>query len=208
MRACAFVPGHVTGFFEIYDEAEEIRQKGSRGAGICLSLGARTVVEVLNSEKQKIEVFINERKVQTPVTELVVKKILDDEPFDVKVSSTLELPQGQGFGMSGAGALSVSLALTKALGLSLSTNEIVCMAHEAEINCATGLGDVMPQSIGGVVLRKKEGCFPFGVMENIRVKDSEVVLCVVGKELSTKDIIMDPTHKKNINEHGQNCLKE
>jgi pantoate kinase len=208
LKACAFVPGHVTGFFEVQDEAKDIRQRGSRGVGICLSKGANTTVEVSDSEKQSIEVLINQKKADAKVTEFVVKKVLGDEPFQVKVSSVLDLPQSQGFGMSGAGALSSSMALVKALDLEYSKNEVVCIAHWAEIMCGTGLGDIMPQSVGGVVIRKKEGCPPFGILENIENVDEKVVLCVIGDELSTKNIITNPGYRKKINEYGNECLQQ
>lgn len=208
MKACAFVPGHITGFFEIHDEAKDIRQRGSRGVGICLSKGVKTTVEVSEAEKQSIEVLINQKKADAKVTEFVVKKILGDEPFQVKVSSVSDLPQGQGFGMSGAGALSSSMALVEALGLEYSKDEMVCIAHWAEIMCSTGLGDVMPQSVGGAVIRKKEGCSPFGVLENVGTVDEKVVLCVVGDELSTKDIITHSGYRNKINEYGNECLQQ
>ncbi|UCG68035.1 MAG: hypothetical protein JSV09_09350 [Thermoplasmata archaeon] len=208
MRAHAFVPGHVTGFFEILDEDKDIRKRGSKGAGICLSKGVRTTVEVTESEKQSIEILINNDKAEAKVTELVIKKIIGDNPYQVKISSIIELPQGQGFGMSGAGALSTSLALTKVLNLDLSKDDIVCIAHWAEITCDTGLGDVMSQSKGGAVIRKKEGCPPFGILEDIKAEDEEIVLCVIGPELPTRDIITNPQHKNRINEYGNVCLKE
>lgn len=208
MRACAFVPGHVTGFFAIHDQAVDIRQRGSRGAGICLSKGVHTTVEVSESEKKSVEVQINNNKADAKVTEFVISKIIGDEPFQVKVSSVLELPQGQGFGMSGAGALSSSLALVEALDLDLSRDEIVCIAHWAEITCGSGLGDVMPQSVGGVVIRKREGCPPFGILEDLEIEDRDIVLCVVGKELSTQDIITHPDRRNKINEYGDECLSQ
>lgn len=208
LRASAFVPGHVTGFFNIQDKAEDIRQRGSKGAGICLSKGVYTEVEVLGGEGQEIEILINKSKARAQVTRLAVETILGGEPLKIRISSSLELPQGQGFGMSGAGALSSALALVKALDMDMSTDEIVCAAHEAEITCSTGLGDVMPQSVGGVVIRRTEGCSPFGMVENLEVEDKEVVLCVIGKELPTKDIITNPGLRTRISEHGDTCLKE
>ncbi len=208
MKACAFAPGHVTGFFEIHDEAKDIRQRGSKGAGICLSKGVFTMVEVTESDKNSIEIFLNEEKDEAPVTKYVIEKIIGNKTYEVKVSSTLELPQGQGFGISGAGALSSSLALSKALGLELTTDEIICIAHQAEISCHTGLGDVMPQSIGGVVTREREGCHPFGKIKNIDVMDVEIVLCIIGGALATGDIITDLEHKKRINKHGKKCLQK
>ncbi len=207
MSCSAFVPGHVTGFFEIHDEAEDIRKRGSKGAGICISKGVFTIVEVSESEKKNIQVFLNEEKDDAPVTKYVVEKIIGDKTYDVKVMSTLELPQGQGLGISGAGALSTSLALSKALDLKLTRDEIICIAHEAEITCHTGLGDVMPQSIGGVVIREREGCSTFGTIKNIDVEDVEIVLCIIGEEIATKDIITDIEHKERINKYGEKCLQ-
>jgi pantoate kinase len=208
LSSSAFVPGHLTGFFEIRDEAKDIRQRGSRGAGTCLSKGVFTIVEVTESEKKSIEIYLNEEKDEAPVTRYVVEKIIGNKTYDVKILSTLELPQGQGFGISGAGALSTSLALSKALNLKFTTDEIICIAHQAEIACHTGLGDVMPQSIGGVVTREREGCHPYGLIKNIDVEDVEIVLCIIGGAVATRDIIMDLEHKTRINEHGEKCLKK
>ena len=207
MSCSAFVPGHVTGFFEIHDEAEDIRQRGSRGAGICLSKGVFTIVEVVESDKKSIQVFLNEEKDEAPVTRYVVEKIIGNKTYDIKVSSTLELPQGQGLGISGAGALSTSLALSKALDLKLTRDEIICIAHEAEITCHTGLGDVMPQSIGGVVTREREGCHPYGIIKNVDVEDVEIVLCIIGEGIATRDIITDIENKERINKYGEKCLQ-
>jgi pantoate kinase len=185
LKASSFVPGHITGFFEIHDNAEDIRQKGSRGAGICMSLGIRTSVTVSESKVQSIEVLIDDKIEKESVTELAIKNIIGDKPYEINVESKSELPAGQGFGMSGAGALGASLALDSVLGMSLPKDEIICAAHCAEIVCGTGLGDVMPQSAGGIVIRKKEGCPPYGVLEKIGSEDIDIVLCIIGEELST-----------------------
>jgi pantoate kinase len=208
LKASSFVPGHITGFFEIHDNAEDIRQKGSRGAGICMSLGIRTSVTVSESKVQSIEVLIDDKIEKESVTELAIKNIIGDKPYEINVESKSELPAGQGFGMSGAGALGASLALDSVLGMSLPKDEIICAAHCAEIVCGTGLGDVMPQSAGGIVIRKKEGCPPYGVLEKIGSEDIDIVLCIIGEELSTKSIITDSKHRKKINEYGHHCLSQ
>ncbi|UCF08163.1 MAG: pantothenate kinase [Thermoplasmata archaeon] len=208
LSGSAFSPGHVTGFFEIYDEAKDVRQKGSRGAGICLSMGVRTEVKVLKGKKQEIEILLNGRAETAPVTRHVVKRMVGDKKLKIQVESSVGLPSGQGFGMSGAGALSTALALSQALDLKLSENEMTCLAHEAEIACGCGLGDVMPQSRGGVVIRRKEGCHPYGLLESVDVRSADIVLCIVGESVSTKEIITDPIHKKRINKHGARCLSE
>jgi pantoate kinase len=208
LRATAFAPGHVTGFFAIYDSAKKMRHQGSRGAGICLSLGAHSIVGVTGSSYQQIDVLLNNERVSESVTEYAIRRILGNEPAKVKVVTTLDLPVGQGFGMSAAGALSACLALESALNMGLKREDVICAAHEAEINYHTGLGDVLPQSIGGVVLRKMEGCPPFGVVEVMEAVEKGVVLCIIGEGLSTKEIITDEEHKKRITQMGTHCLRE
>jgi pantoate kinase len=206
LKASSFVPGHITGFFEIHDKADDIRERGSRGAGICLSLGIRTTMMISESKVQSIEVLIDDKIEKESVTEVAIRNIIGENPYEINVESKSELPAGQGFGMSGAGALGASLALDSALGLGLSKEKIICGAHCAEVACGTGLGDVMPQSAGGIVIRKKEGCPPYGILEKIDSEDIDIVLCIIGEELSTKSIITDFQHRKKINENGRECL--
>ena len=54
----------------------------------------------------------------------------------------------------------------------------------------TGLGDVYPQSVGGLVVRTEPGVDPHGSIQRFR-KEREVVLCIVGPPLSTKDVLED-----------------
>jgi len=208
LEGSAFAPGHVTGFFEIRDEVKDVRLRGSTGVGICLSLGVQTDVGITRAKKREIGIQINGREVDAPVTRHVVERMVGPKKLKVNVESVLGLPQGQGFGMSGAGALSAATALSEALKLKLSRSEVTCIAHEAEIACGTGLGDVMPQSNGGIVIRRKEGCYPYGVLENVDVRSGEVVLCVIGESVSTKNIIEDKRHKESINKNGARCLSE
>ncbi|HJX04433.1 MAG TPA: hypothetical protein VJ489_01295, partial [Thermoplasmata archaeon] len=59
-KAAAFSPGHVTGFFEIC-RSDDLLSTGSRGAGLCLTLGAASEVRVADSARKSIEVSINGR---------------------------------------------------------------------------------------------------------------------------------------------------
>jgi pantoate kinase len=208
LKVSAFAPGHVTGFFAIHDQPKKSRHKGSRGAGICLSKGVHSVVGITGSGTQEIEVFINNEKINGSVTEYAVSRLLGHELLKIKVSSTMELPSGQGFGMSGAGALSACMALAAVLDVGIKKNEVICAAHEAEIKFKTGLGDVLPQSVGGVVMRKMEGCPPFGIVEKVPCDETDVVLCIIGEDLFTKDIITDEEYKKKITEFGTKALRE
>jgi pantoate kinase len=208
LKASAFVPGHVTGFFSIHDQSRKLRHRGSRGVGICLSKGVHTVVGITGSVRQSIDVFINDHMADAPLTKYAVQRLLGNDPLKVIIYVTLELPVSQGFGMSGAGALSSCLAVAEALEREFMEDEIICAAHEAEVKFKTGLGDVISQSMGGVVMRKMEGCPPFGVVEQMESTEKEIVLCVIGEGLPTKDIISDPVHKRKINDYGDSFLRD
>ena len=66
----AFCPGHVTAFFEVRDDSDP-RAKGSRGAGLCLGLGVRTVARAREAPHPSIDVLVNERRQKAEVTQRV-----------------------------------------------------------------------------------------------------------------------------------------
>lgn len=206
MKAKAFSPSHITAFFEIRDKAKDIKKVGSRGSGICLSRGVLTEVEVKDGE-QKIEIFLNGKKTNAETTRYAVKRLIGNKNYSVKIKSNFELPISQGFGISGAGALSSVLAISKAIKLNLSYWEIASFAHEGEVICKTGLGDVVSQTIGGVEIRRKEGIIPYGIVENI-VANNEILICIVGKKIYTKNILTNLLLREKINFYGRKCLKE
>jgi len=205
MRSVAFAPGHISGFFEpVFFNQDPIRT-GSRGAGINVSLGAVTEVVVENSAKQNIEIFINNKKSDSQVTRLAIKYLIGEKPLKLIVRTKLDLPIGQGFGMSAAGALSSSIALAKIVGL--SKFDAIKAAHCAEVQLRTGLGDVLASSFGGIEIRREAGLPPWGMIEHIPGK-YDVVLCVVGKKINTKNVLLDNKKIKEISEHGRYCVKK
>ncbi len=204
MIAKAFCPGHITGFFQIC-EADDFLSTGSRGAGLCLSLGATSKVWVSDSRRQAIEVLIDGKKSKAAVTRMALRHLLGKDRLKVEVTTNLDLPQSQGFGMSAAGALSASLALSEVLGR--NRQEAFEAAHIAEIVCKCGLGDVSAIYRGGMTIRKKPGLPPIG--EVMRIDGTpEVVLAVVGKRLLTKSVLSDPAKRRAINEHGSKRIDE
>lgn len=206
--AKAFAPGHITGFFQIRDRAKDYRKKGSRGAGICLSKGVITEVNIKKAEKRKIEIYLNGKKARAEVTRNVAEELVGARNLHITIKSEIQLPISQGLGMSAAGALSSALALNKALGLELHFDKVVEAAHKAEIACRTGLGDVLAQTIGGFEIRKKEGLLPYGKIDNISWSGNEIVICIVGKEIKTKAILTNPECRAKINMHGAVCMKK
>jgi len=187
MKATAFAPGHISGFFEpIYNQ--DINRTGSRGAGINITFGSVSEVTCESSTTQGLEIYINNRKSSAPVIRLALKYLLGDSPVKVVIKNKNELPVGQGFGMSAAGALSATYALAKILRI--SSNDALRASHFAEVQLKTGLGDAIASSFGGIEIRKSAGLPPWGIIEHIPGQ-GELVLCVVGKKLETKKILED-----------------
>ena len=204
MKATAFAPGHISGFFEpIYDQ--DMSRTGSRGAGINISLGAVSEVFAESSTKQDFEIYVNNRKSNAPVINLALKHMIGNNPIRVTVKTTLDLPVRQGFGMSAASALSATYALAKVTGV--SKNEAMKASHFSEIQLKTGLGDVMASCFGGVEIRKSAGLPPWGIIEHIPGK-YDLVLCVVGKKLDTKQILSNSTKASKIVDYGKYCTKK
>lgn len=197
-EAKAFCPGHITGFFEIC-RTNDLLSTGSRGAGLCLSLGATSEVSMGYAKKQKIEVSINGKISIADVTKDALRRLIGKNKLDVSVVTRLKLPVGQGFGMSAAGALSASLAACSVLRK--PRQRAFEAAHVAEIVHGGGLGDVSALYKGGITVRKKPGLPPIGKVVRIDGQP-ELVLCVLGRKMLTKNVLSDPDKEKAINLSG------
>jgi len=203
-RARAFSPGHVTGFFEICPH-RNLLAMGSRGAGLCLSLGANSKVTLQPSMRQHITVEIDGRKNDASVTKAAVRYMIGHQKLRIDVSTETELPVGQGFGMSAAGALSSALALADLLGE--SRQMAFEAAHVAEITQGGGLGDVAALHRAGITIRKRAGLPPTG--EVLRIGGApEVVVAVVGRKMLTRNVLSDPKKRAAINKQGARRVTE
>ena len=194
-----YAPSHITGFFEVVENSDPALM-GSRGCGITLEGGCVTVV----TPSQENRIFINGELSDAPTTAFVVQEMAL-EPVEIR--SSFNIPLGCGFGASGAGALSTAYALNALFNKGLNKNEIGRVAHLAEVYNKTGLGDVIGQVEGGVVIRKSPGAPGNGVTEKIPAEDIEIGYVVLGS-ISTKSIIGDPKTLKVINKQGKLALKE
>ena len=202
----AFCPGHATAFFEVHEDPDP-RAKGSRGAGLSLSLGVRTVARVREATRSSLDIIVNERRQKAEVTQRVVEKLTGPRSLEIKILSETPLPVSQGFGVSAAAALSTALALNEALGRGLPRDELVAIAHETEVECGTGLGDVVPASLGGMDLRWKPGAPGYGEVRTFPVQ-SDLLLAVLGPEISTKSVLRDATKVVAINRVGGALVDE
>lgn len=178
-------------------------RSGSRGAGLCVSLGATSEVRMEEGNGEVI-VRINGREERARVTEAAVSNVILQRRVDVYVDTVQDLPSGQGFGMSAAGALSAAHATSEILGLPFRV--ALRAAHEAELSNRTGLGDVAALSRGGITFRRKEGLPPYGVVDRINA-EPDVVLCVIGSPMATAEVLSDPGKRRAVNEMGKDCVK-
>jgi len=182
-----------------------MEKTGSRGAGINLSLGAISEVEVKESKVQSFDFYINKKNCDSPVVRLAFNHLIGSQPFHITVRTNLDLPLGQGFGMSAASAVSASYALADILGIS---NHIAMKAaHFAEVQLKTGLGDVIASCFGGIEIRKEAGLPPWGMIEHIP-GSLDMVLCVIGDQLDTSKILSDREKIAGISQYGKYCMKK
>ena len=186
MEATAFCPAHITGFFKAHldDNQNSLENFGSTGAGFSIKQGVTTRVKVDTKDNQESNFRITTKGYQpdkTDVSEFVLNEFLklgkfSDKFFDIE--HEISIPVGYGLGSSGAVALSLSFALDQALETKLDKTMIGQIAHNAEVNCKTGLGDVLASFHGGFEIRVKSGAPGIGCVEKIFTnKISVIMIC-------------------------------
>lgn len=205
MEATAFAPGHISAFFEPVFNPQSLDRTGSRGAGLCLTLGATSTVTLTPAPQQDLTITLNGKTVKATVTRLTCRHLLGDHPAEVTVRTESTLPVSQGFGMSAAGAYSAALALARLLGR--PQTDALQAAHYAEVQMKTGLGDVIASTIGGIEIRRQPGLPPWGMLEHIPGQ-ADVILCVVGDPIKTKNILTDPIKTAKIAAVGRRCTRQ
>jgi pantoate kinase len=206
-EATAFAPCHITGFFQIFDKSAITLNVGSKGAGVSLSQGVKTIVKTKRSPKSFFQVSLNGvASDSVDVSEHVMKafkaSFKEMENFEILIDHYTEVPSGAGFGTSGATALSLALALNQALDLSLSKIEAAQLAHIAEVECKTGLGTVLSETFGGAEIRVKPGAPGVGEIKHMPVPKDMMIASIVFGPLSTKNLLTDQKTRKRVNELG------
>ena len=205
-----FVPAHITGFFEIVPNDNPLL-KGSRGAGIALDEGVITETTITEGSG-KISIKLNDAKDSlntiSPQAIDIIKNTyqLDLNNYDITVNHETNLPISAGFGTSAGFALGISYTLPKLLGLNLSFNKSGEIAHLTEISKSSGLGDVISEMHGGLVIRLKEGSPVIAKIDKIPITQPIYVITKTLSALNTKDIIDNPIYQKRINDSGKKLL--
>ena len=186
MKAIAFCPAHVTGFFKAYIEKNEtnLEKIGSTGAGFSIKQGVTTKVKIKTKNNDKINFKITTKGYQsdkTDISEYVLNEFIKLGKFSnlfFNIEHKITIPVGYGLGSSSAVALSLAFALDQALKTKLDKTVIGQIAHNAEVNCKTGLGDVLASYYGGFEIRDKPGAPGIGHVKKITLnKISIIMIC-------------------------------
>jgi pantoate kinase len=199
----AWVPSHITGFFAAKRQ-DDPQKSGSIGCGLALALGATTTIETSPKTDPKTEIVLNGQVSEAPVSRYVVDRLARSP---VRVTTVLDMPLGSGFGASGAGALGCAYALNAHFDLGLTANQAAAVAHVAEVTNRTGLGDVIGQNTGGLVIRLKPGAPGIGQVDRIPVPPLKEDYVIRGP-ISTKEVLSDKAIMKAVNIAGEAALKD
>ena len=193
MRPSAFVPGHVTGFFSA-NPHENPRIAGSRGAGIALSDGVHVTAELAD----ETTLFLNDERVSMAS----VEGVLDRFGVTARIEADTSLPVSAGFGVSGASALGTALVINATIESDRTENELVAIAHTAEVEAGTGLGDVVGQARGGIPIRLEPGAPPRGEFDGLPARPRIEYVTFGG--LDTAEIIGGDTDR--LSQAGEDAL--
>jgi len=200
MKPTVFVPAHITGFFEVVRHRDPLRT-GSRGAGVVLDRGVRTRVKLRGSEGATTVRVNGRRDDGVSMRAVQILRELTGFTEGVSIHHEVEVPIGCGFGTSAACALGSVLAISAELELPITFNMAGEVAHRAEVELGTGLGDLIAELTGGMVIRTREGPPGYGRVDRIIQDGLHVITRTLG-ELDTASVIHDDAHVRTINSMG------
>ena len=198
MEAKAFCPAHITGFFKAHldDDQSNLENLGSMGAGFSINQGVTTKVTIhrMNGQESNFKITTNGYQTdKTDVSEYVLNEFLKLGDFSknfFEIEHNISIPVGYGLGSSSAVALSLSYALDQALQTDLEKTVIGKIAHNAEVNCKTGLGDVLASYHGGFEVRVKPGAPGIGHVEKISTEKISIIM-ICFSPISTNKFIKE-----------------
>lgn len=184
MEASAFCPAHITGFFKAFldDNQKKSENLGSMGAGFSIKDGVITHVSTTPRNNQEPICKISSHGYQsdkTDVSEFVLNEFLKLGNFEnlfFNITHEISIPVGYGLGSSSAVALSLAFALDQVLQTKLDRKLIGKIAHNAEVSCKTGLGDVLASYHGGFEIRVEPGAPGIGKVEKIDTEPISIIM--------------------------------
>lgn len=204
------VPGHISGFFQPFIDPDNISRSGSRNCGLCIDAGVTTEVELEDGGSGDLEIFIDGQRSRAETSRAAVTGAIEKsrDTLSIKIRHSVEAPIGAGYGMSAAGALGAVMGISEALGLDLGREEVISIAHEAEVSCNSGLGDVGPEMIGGLVLGAEAGAPPYGRWKRIGLEVELEVVCGSIGPLPTGDFLENKARRMKAEKLGASSMEK
>ena len=196
-KAKAFAPGNLSCVFKIIPHPEATKMH-SLGMGFTITEG---VVVTVSRHSSQNAVRFNGSEIHFPTVVSVVQN-LTPQPIRVEIDSPL--PLGCGFGLSGAASLATAYALNALLGLGKSEEELAMVAHVAEVENRTGLGDVCAQYHGGCLVKLKVG-YPLAA-ERLPIPEQPIYYRYFSS-IQTKTILENAERRERINRAADETLQ-
>ena len=196
-QAKAFAPGNLSCVFKIIPHPESTKMH-SLGMGFTITEG---VVVTVSQQNSQTTVQFNGSEIHFPTVVSVIQK-LTQQPIRVEIESPL--PLGCGFGLSGAASLATTYALNTLLELGKSEEELAMIAHVAEVENRTGLGDVCAQYHGGCLVKLKRG-YPLAA-ERLPIP-AQPIYYRYFSSIQTKTILESAERRERINRAADETLQ-
>lgn len=197
--ASAYAPGNISSVFKIIPHTDPARMH-SLGMGFTVKDG----VEATVSEHQHTQIFFNGQDINFPTVRSVVERLIQSTNISgIKVHLISPLPLGCGFGLSGAASLATAYALNKLIGVNKDNETLAMIAHVAEVENRTGLGDVCSQYHGGCLVKLKEGA-PL-VADTLPIPEQPIYYRYFGP-IQTSEVLRNKEQAKRINRAADNAL--
>ena len=169
----------------------------SLGMGFTINEG---VVVTVSPYSQTIVLF-NGDEIHFPTVVSALQKLT---PQPIRIEITSSQPLGCGFGLSGASALATAYAINALLRLGRSPRELAMIAHVAEVENLTGLGDVCAQYHGGCLVKLKAG-HPLSA-ERLPVQVQPIYYKYFGS-IQTRDVLTNSKQTDDINTSADKALR-
>lgn len=197
--AKAFAPGNISCVFKIITHTDPARMH-SLGMGFTVQEG----VEVTVSEHPETTVHFNKQRINFPTVRAVVNHLTQNIGVrGIKVNLTSPLPLGCGFGLSGAASLATAYAINELIELKQDNEKLAMIAHVAEVENRTGLGDVCSQYHGGCLVKLKEGA-PL-VADTLPIPEQPIYYRYFGP-IQTSEVLRNTEQTKRINHAADTAL--
>lgn len=195
--AKAFAPGNVSGVFKIIPDDDPAKMH-SLGMGFTVADG----VVVTVSKSDATSVSFNGNAIEFATVRSVVTRLTD---LPLRVTIETDLPLSGGFGLSGASSLATAFAVNALLDLGQDEHALGMVAHVAEVQNLTGLGDIAGQFNGGCLVKLVRG-EPLAAI-SLPVPE-QVVHYRYFSPINTKDVIGHPGQREKINAAADAALRE